>query len=214
VVFGGVLLLTFTGSAEEDEPEPVEPAELLSAVKEGSSKMTVHDNATFAGRPETESGDGASPPPLPAQPKASLAQTLRFTSEQTRPVARLRREDSADLQSPFSPLSWHGFLLVLASTFTGTGTWAPVSVAVSPANNMNRTMMGADSLRLQRTTALLGASDLNTTGRSALSHRTDEGAPRDGEHSSANAGPGYDRTSTLNRTAQSNTSRVSETASM
>lgn len=77
------------------------------------------------------------------------------------------------------------------------GTWAPASVAVSPGSNMNRTLMTNESLRRQRrpTEAM---SDLNATSRT---NRTDD------PHN-------YDKNSTLNRTAQSNTSRVSETPSM
>eukprot|EP00198_Chlamydomonas_reinhardtii_P012907 XP_001702244.1 predicted protein [Chlamydomonas reinhardtii] len=85
----------------------------------------------------------------------------------------------------------------LGQTLRFTSTWAPASVAVSPGSNMNRTLMTNESLRRQRrpTEAM---SDLNATSRT---NRTDD------PHN-------YDKNSTLNRTAQSNTSRVSETPSM
>ncbi|KAG2424486.1 hypothetical protein HXX76_014538 [Chlamydomonas incerta] len=85
----------------------------------------------------------------------------------------------------------------LGQTLRFTSTWAPASVAVSPGSNMNRTLMTNESLRRQRR-ATEALSDLNATSRT---NRTDD------PHT-------FDKNSTLNRTAQSNTSRVSETPSM
>ncbi|GIL93388.1 hypothetical protein Vretimale_17472 [Volvox reticuliferus] len=109
----------------------------------------------------------------------------------------------------------------LGQTLRFTSTWAPPSVAVSPASNLNRTLVPSDTLRRQL--RLTAPSDLNATDNT---NRTDALTPtasvagEQHHHPDGGGGEGqggwgnrtYDRNSTLNRTAQSTMSRISETS--
>ncbi|KXZ48891.1 hypothetical protein GPECTOR_24g180 [Gonium pectorale] len=99
----------------------------------------------------------------------------------------------------------------LGQTLRFMSTWAPASVAVSPGSVMGgRTLQQLESLRRhqeqqRRGTEAAHGGDLNATGRT---NRTDE----HGDHPMSARSVEYN--STLNKTAASNTSRVSETPSM
>ncbi|GLI71133.1 hypothetical protein VaNZ11_016220, partial [Volvox africanus] len=109
----------------------------------------------------------------------------------------------------------------LGQTLRFTSTWAPPSVALSPGSNLNRTLVASDTLRRQP--RLTGPSDLNATD---ITSRTDDLTPTtsvagEQQHHPGDGGGGgqggwgnrtYDRNSTLNRTAQSTVSRISETS--
>ncbi|GIL54886.1 hypothetical protein Vafri_10566 [Volvox africanus] len=127
--------------------------------------------------------------------------------------------DGHPVDTPYGPHTQSK--MSLGQTLRFTSTWAPPSVAVSPGSNLNRTLVPSDTLRRQP--RLTGPSDLNATD---ITNRTEDLTPTtsvagEQQHQPGGGGGGgqggwgnrtYDRNSTLNRTAQSTMSKISETS--